>query len=188
MISKDHSSPRQLGCYDSNREATPAAPPSVCSLPARSRRLWTRTQGLGMAVLTLSVWLLDQRETNDRAERGAGEQTSVGGRSTEVSHTQGTLLHGVCQISACPWTALLVAVVMRPGDACATPHTYMGDHTQSARLPQNAGRTRGNQTPLLTPLQRMLSCLACQPPAPAMMMLCDPGLGSGPLWPHHVTE
>lgn len=41
IISKDHSFPKRPGCYDSNKEATLAAPLGVCSHPVRSCRLWT---------------------------------------------------------------------------------------------------------------------------------------------------
>lgn len=36
--------------------------------------------------------------------------------------------------------------------------------------------------------QKDASCLICSPPTPAMMILCDPGLVSGPRCPHHITE
>lgn len=35
---------------------------------------------------------------------------------------------------------------------------------------------------------RDASCLACSPPAPAVMMLYDPELVSGPLCPRYITE
>lgn len=37
---------------------------------------------MGVAVLILSAWLMDQRDTDSRAQTEPGEQTSVGGRNT----------------------------------------------------------------------------------------------------------
>lgn len=90
-----------------------------------------------------------------------------------MSNTQGILLGVVHQIPACPQRALLVAEVSAPWGTRAAPQT-------TTRLPPDSGRTRG---PSFHPLKGCL--LGRQPPATAVMLLRDPGLGSGSLCVHH---
>lgn len=139
---------------------------------------------MGMGVLTLNVWLMDQRETTPEFSESRVSKHRQEEEVPVVNNTQG-ILHGVVDpILACPWTAK----VRGPWGAYAAPHTYTGDHTQSVRLPLDSGPARGGPRPRPAPLGEDASCLAYRPPAPAMTTLCDPGLVSGPLCPYHTSE
>ena len=98
---------------------------------------------MGVAVLTLSVWLLNQRETTSRTQWGGGGGTvskhQGEGKAPVLSNTQGILLSGVYQIPVCPRRALLVAEVRGLWGVSAAPHAYMGDHTQQQGSHQTLG-------------------------------------------------
>lgn len=112
------------------------------------------TWGMGVAALTLSMWLPDQRKTNSRAQRGVVSKHHREGKAPAVSNTQGILPGVVHQIPACPQRALLVAEASGPWGTRAAPHT-----TDNRRLPPDSGRTR---EPSFHPLK---GCLLSRPAA-----------------------
>lgn len=79
-----------------------------------------------------------------------------------------------------------MAEVRDPWSAPAALNIYTGDHT-GARIPLDSGRAREGTKTCPATSWKEASYLACWP-ASAMMMLCDPGLVSGPLCSHHFTE
>ena len=121
--------------------------PVSAPCPQGHRAFGPGTWGMGVAALTLSMWLPDQRKTNSRAQRGVVSKHHREGKAPAVSNTQGILPGVVHQIPACPQKALLVAKASGPWGTRAAPHT-----TDNSKAPT---RLWENQGTILSPAERM---------------------------------